>query len=142
VRVPFMDHDVVEFCMSLPDARRVSLLRRKHLLKRASRGLVDDAIIAKKKRGFFHSALGAWLATNRDGLVRESLLDERARARGIVRPGAAIALMEAAGADGKKVDQRLFSLVLLERWQRLWTDADGPGRRLWRDARAASHVRS
>jgi hypothetical protein len=68
VRVPFMDHDVVAFCSALPDARRVWLGRRKELLKRASRGLVDDAIIDKKKRGFFHAALGAWLRAHRDDL--------------------------------------------------------------------------
>ena len=76
VRVPFMDHDVVSFCSQLPDSRRVWRLRRKELLKRASRGLVEDAIIDKPKRGFFHSALGAWLEVHRDGLVPDTLLDE------------------------------------------------------------------
>ena len=56
VRVPFMDHDVVSFCYALPDDRKVRLGNRKELLKRASRGLVDDEIIDKKKRGFFHWA--------------------------------------------------------------------------------------
>ena len=42
VRVPFMDHDVVAFCASLPDDRRVWRLQRKELLKRASDGLVED----------------------------------------------------------------------------------------------------
>ena len=70
--------------------------RRKELLKRASRGLVDDAIIDKPKRGFFHSALGAWLRRHRDALVRETLLDGRAaRARPVPPRGA-------AGADRRR----------------------------------------
>ncbi len=40
VRVPFTDHDLVSFCLSLPDRRRIWLLRRKELLRRATRGLL------------------------------------------------------------------------------------------------------
>ena len=128
VRVPFMDHKLVEFCTRLPDSRRVYHGRRKELLKRASRGLVEDAIIDKPKRGFFHSALGAWLGVHRDVLVRETLLDGRALARGQYRADAVERLiLEAGGAAGKKSSQRLFCLLLLERWQRLFVDGEAPG---------------
>ena len=124
VRVPFMDHDVVSFCSQLPDSRRVWRLRRKELLKRASRGLVEDAIIDKPKRGFFHSALGAWLEVHRDGLVPDTLLDDRALARGQFRPEAVRDLVVRGRADDKKASQRLFCLLLLERWQRTFVDRD------------------
>jgi asparagine synthase (glutamine-hydrolysing) len=124
VRVPFMDHDVVSFCSQLPDDRKVWHGRRKEILKRASRGLVEDAIIDKPKRGFFHSALGAWLGVHRDALVRETLLDGRAAARGQYEPAALRALAASAGQADKKTDQRLFSVLLLERWQRLFVDGD------------------
>jgi asparagine synthase (glutamine-hydrolysing) len=124
VRVPFMDHDVVAFCAHLPDDRSIRGRTRKALLKDASRGLVDDAIIDKPKRGFFHSALGAWLRVHRDELVRETLLDGRALARGQYRPEALQHLVAQAGVGDKKVSQRLFSVMLLERWQRLFVDGD------------------
>jgi asparagine synthase (glutamine-hydrolysing) len=122
VRVPFMDVDVVAFCRALPDSRKVWRLRRKEVLRRASRGLLDDEIIDKKKRGFFHSALGTWLRLHRDTLIRETLLDKRTTDRGQFRPEVVRALVERAGSDGKKTDQRLFCLFLLERWQRLFID--------------------
>ena len=130
VRVPFMDQDLVSFCYILPDARRVWRGRRKELLKRASRGLVDDAIIDKKKRGFFHAALGTWLQVHRETMFRDTLLDARARERGIYRTDSIAPLIESAGEGGKKLDQRLFSLLLLEKWQRLFVDADSRGRAL------------
>ena len=129
VRVPFMDHDVVSFCSRLPDSRRVWRLRRKELLKRASRGLVDDRIIDKPKRGFFHSALGAWLRVHRDELVRDTLLEGRALDRGIYRPAAVAELVDHARLDDKKASQRLFCLLALERWQRLFVDGDGAASR-------------
>ncbi|HTZ88356.1 MAG TPA: asparagine synthase (glutamine-hydrolyzing) [Solirubrobacteraceae bacterium] len=129
VRVPFLDTELVSFCMQLPDSRKVWLGRRKELLKRASRGLVDAEIINKRKRGFFHSALGAWLRVHRDALLTETLLDPRALARGQYDAQAVRALLSLAGTDGKKADQRLFSLMLLERWQQLFVDGDGAARR-------------
>ena len=137
VRVPFMDHDVVSFCSSLPDARRVWRLRRKELLKRASRGLVEDAIIDKRKRGFFHSALGAWLSVHRDAFVSDTLLDGRASARGQYHDEAVRSLVEQARADDKKASQRLFCLVLLERWQRLFVDGEWMAASSGETARAA-----
>ena len=124
VRVPFLDTGLVGFCAQLPDSRKVWMGRRKELLKRASRGLVDDAIIDKKKRGFFHSALGAWLRVHRDALLAETLRDPRALARGQYDQAAVGRLLATAGTDGKKNDQRLFCLMLLERWQQLFVDGD------------------
>ena len=122
VRVPFMDHDVVSFCSRLPDSRRVSRMRKKELLKRASRGLVDDYIIDKPKKGFFHEGLGAWLTHHRDDLVRETLLDGPALERGMYERSAVLDLVERAKLDDKKASQRLFSLLALERWVLMFVD--------------------
>ena len=132
VRVPFLDHDVVSFCSRLPDSRRVWRMRRKELLKRASRGLVDDRIIDKPKKGFFHEGLGAWLTYHRETLVRESLLEGPALDRGIYRREAVLELVERAQLDDKKASQRLFSLLALERWMLMFVDGQAvpvPGRR-------------
>ena len=45
-------------------------MRRKELMRRAARGLVPDSVIDKKKRGFFRSALGAWMRVHRDDLLQ------------------------------------------------------------------------
>jgi asparagine synthase (glutamine-hydrolysing) len=122
VRVPFLDPALVRFCTELPDSRKVWMGRRKELLKRASHGLVDAEIINKRKRGFFHSALGAWLRVHSDALLSDTLLDPRALARGQYDATAVRTLLADAGAAGKKADQRLFCLMLLERWQQLFVD--------------------
>ena len=125
VRVPFEDHDLVAFCTALPDSRKVWRTRRKEILKRASRGLLDDHVIDKKKRGFFHSALGSWLRVHRNSLYEDLLHDDRVRRRGQFDVGEIERLVSAAGRKGKKSDQRLFSLMLLEKWQRFYVDSDG-----------------
>jgi asparagine synthase (glutamine-hydrolysing) len=126
VRVPFMDHDVVSFCLALPDSRKVRRGNRKELLKRVSRGLVADEIVDRPKRGFFRSALGAWLQAQQGGLLEQTLLDPRTRERGLYRGEEVERLLRIAGGGDIKADQRLFSLFLLERWLREWVDAPTP----------------
>jgi asparagine synthase (glutamine-hydrolysing) len=136
VRVPFGDHDVVSFCMGLPDDRRILRGRRKEILRRISRGLLDDATIDKKKRGFFRAASSTWLNTHRDGIVRDALLDERARGRGIFAPGAVEGLIAQSRGTGR-AGEPLLAVLLLELWHRTFVDADGEGRRLAAQARAS-----
>ena len=129
IRVPFADHDVVSFCMGLPDDRRIMRGRRKEILRRVSRGLLDDSTIDKKKRGFFRSASSTWLKANRGGIVEEALLDERGRSRGIFAPGAVDRLISQSQGGGRS-GEPLLSVLMLELWHRQFIDADGPGRRL------------
>jgi asparagine synthase (glutamine-hydrolysing) len=132
VRVPFADHDVVSFCMSLPDDRKITRGRRKEILKRVSRGLLDDATIDRRKRGFFRAASSTWLSAHHS-LVRETLLDERTRRRGIFSAGALEPLLGQPLGSGR-AGEPLLAILLLELWQRQFVDADGEGARLAADA--------
>jgi asparagine synthase (glutamine-hydrolysing) len=132
IRVPFADHDVVAFCMGLPDDRRITRGRRKEILRRVSRGLLDDATIDKKKRAFFRAASSTWLRTN-GGLVEEVLLDERARRRGIFAPGSVQRLIARSGGEGRS-GEPLLAVLMLELWHRQFVDSDGPGRALFAGA--------
>jgi asparagine synthase (glutamine-hydrolysing) len=137
VRVPFADHDVVAFCMRLPDDRRILRGRRKEILRRISRGLLDDATIDKRKRGFFRSASSTWLNTHHDGIVRETLLDARARERGIFARGAVEHLI-AQSRRGGRAGEPLLAVLLLELWHRQFIDPDGAGRRRTEQAKRVS----
>jgi asparagine synthase (glutamine-hydrolysing) len=140
VRVPFADHDVVSFCMALPDDRRITRGRRKELLRRVSRGLLDDATIDKKKRGFFRAASSTWLAAHRDGIVRETLLDERARERGLLDPAKVAALL-AGEQRHARAGEPLLAILMLELWHRTFVDADGACRRKIDELRASAERR-
>lgn len=86
VRVPFADHDLVSFCLSFIDARRIWLLRRKELLRRATRKLPIQGVLTRRKVGFFRSALGPWRSGHRE-FVREIMLDDRSLSRQQFRRG-------------------------------------------------------
>jgi asparagine synthase (glutamine-hydrolysing) len=133
VRVPFADPDVVAFCMSLPDNRRIRRGRRKEILSRIASGMLDDHTIKKKKSAFFRSGASSWLRAHRDGIVSEALLDERGRERGIFsRTAVENLITELPGAG--RAGEPLLAMLFLELWHRHFIDSDGPGQRLIRQA--------
>ncbi len=87
-----------------------------------------------RKRSFFRAASSAWLNAHRDGLVRETLLDERARGRGIFAPRAVESLVEQSRGTGR-AGEPLLAVLLLELWHREFVDADGPSGKLIASAR-------
>jgi asparagine synthase (glutamine-hydrolysing) len=52
VRVPFIDHKLVEFLFTFPGALKVGDRLAKHLLVGATRGLLPDMITKRRKQGF------------------------------------------------------------------------------------------
>jgi len=66
--------------------------------------------------------------------VRDALLDERARSRGIFAPEAVQRLIDQSRGPGRSGDP-LLAVLLLELWHRQFIDADGAGRRLVGDAK-------
>ena len=74
VRVPFLDHELVEFCATVPAGLKIRRGTQKYLLKRAARGLVPDRIIDKPKQGFFRRSSTGWLQAQMPGAVSDYLL--------------------------------------------------------------------
>jgi asparagine synthase (glutamine-hydrolysing) len=79
-RVPFLDHELVEFAMALPPEMKVRGETGKYLLKRAVDGLIPHEIAYRRKQGFgapvaewFKGELGERAQRN----IRESSLAER-----------------------------------------------------------------
>ncbi len=73
VRVPFIDHHVVEYCARIPADLKVRRLQTKYILKRAAEGIVPGRIINKRKLGFFRGSTQAWLQTQLRNSVPELL---------------------------------------------------------------------
>ena len=52
VRVPFLDHEVVEFAANLPSWFKLKGLTTKYILREAIRGLVPDRVVDRGKQGY------------------------------------------------------------------------------------------
>src|SRR5439155_25642270 len=82
--LPFLDRRVAEFALSLPAEFVYRDGRRKYVLREAMRGLVPDRILNRNDKIGFEPPQASWLATPAaQSLVRDVLLDRRARARSL-----------------------------------------------------------
>lgn len=73
VRVPFLDHDVVEFAFSLPHEYKITSTIRKRILQDTFRDILPDALYNRPKRGF-EVPLLQWLQTGLRSLIEDDLL--------------------------------------------------------------------
>jgi asparagine synthase (glutamine-hydrolysing) len=114
-RSPFLDHELMEAVAALPANYKRRGRISKRLLKAALAGRLPPDVLAAPKRGF-GVPLDAWFRGPLAGHVRDVLLSESARRRGLFRPQAVEALIESHVRGEVAVHETLFTLLILERW--------------------------
>jgi asparagine synthase (glutamine-hydrolysing) len=117
VRVPFLDHRLVEFCATIPAGLKIRGRTQKYILKRAARGLVPDRIVDKRKRGFFRRSSVGWLQAQMPGAVSDYLLGPSPRCAEFLDRHALERLLASyrAGRADRHV-HLLIAVLLLEIW--------------------------
>lgn len=116
LRVPLLDHKVLEFAAALPSSLKVRGFRTKYLAKRALSSHVPKAILERPKVGF-PVPYDSWLRKDLRGMVHDLLFDRPTTDRGYFDAKAVQNLVdrnEATGGYSKEV----FSMLTLELWQR------------------------
>ncbi len=116
VRVPFLDHHMVEYCATIPSNLKVRRLNRKWLLKHAARGIVPDRIIDKRKLGFFRTATDAWLRQQINGSASTYLLDESPRYAEFLDQGTVRSIVASQAAGETENIHLLLGILMLEVW--------------------------
>ena len=121
VRVPFLDHEFVEFSSQVPSEYKVGpRFETKHVLKHAARGVVPDRIIDKTKVGFFNQAVDGWITAQLDGPIRHHLLDSSACTADILDRKAVDQLVRQHKAGRKDGAYVLLEILMLETWLRTY----------------------
>lgn len=76
VRVPFLDHELVNFVFQLPPEYKIHNNMRKRVLQDAVRYLLPKELYNRPKMGFEVPLLG-WMRTELRGVIENELLNER-----------------------------------------------------------------
>ncbi len=122
-RVPFLDHRLVEQVAAIPGRHRLRGGHTKALLRDAVRDVVPPAIMKRGKMGF-PVPIGPWLRGPYWWLVEEFVLGKRARARGYFQADALHALTQEHRSGRANHAERLWLLINLEIWQRIFIDGE------------------
>jgi len=119
LRVPFLDHRLLEFAASLPEGFKVRGLTTKYIAKRALSNRIPDQILKRPKAGF-PVPFGAWLRSELKEFVYEVLLDRETIERGYFKASAIETLLQ-ANAESGLYSKEVLSLLTLELWHRAFS---------------------
>ncbi|MDX8408967.1 MAG: asparagine synthase (glutamine-hydrolyzing) [Mariprofundales bacterium] len=124
VRVPLLDHHLLEWELALPVRMRFRHGRGKYLLRKVAARYLPSEILAPRKQGFT-IPIGRWL---REGLglqVEEVFRSNSFAGRGVIEPEKALQLLMMHRSGKYELGHRIWSLFMLEVWFREWQSGVG-----------------
>jgi asparagine synthase (glutamine-hydrolysing) len=121
-RSPLLDHELMEWAAELPDQLKMPGGAAKALFKAAMAPYLPGVILDRPKRGF-GCPIDHWFRSEIKELAYDTLLAQSARQRGLFRPGYVHRLLDEHCAHRIDHHTRLWALLMLELWFRMWIDA-------------------
>jgi asparagine synthase (glutamine-hydrolysing) len=121
VRVPLLDHHLVDWVLGLPFSMRYRHGYGKYLLRKLAARYLPPVILKPRKQGFT-VPIGRWLRGELMDPVMRFFNSENVKRRGIVKPQAAIELLNMHRSNRYELGHRIWSLIVLEVWARVWLD--------------------
>jgi asparagine synthase (glutamine-hydrolysing) len=122
-RVPFLDHELVEFSAKIPAQYSIRGLAGKQILKKAVEGLLPNSVIHRKKMGF-PTPWEHWLRGAQLGAIEQILLAPRSMGRGLFGRQAVERIFAEHRNGMRDHSNQIWRLLNLEIWQRIFLDGD------------------
>lgn len=119
VRVPFLDHRLAEYTMSLPAGYKIDSRNRKKILVDSCRDLLPEELLNRKKQGF-EVPLLKWFQHELKSLITDDLLkDEFIVEQGLFDPEKIKALKQQLFSyDPNDAAARVWALIVFQYWWR------------------------
>jgi len=122
-RVPFLDHELVEFATRIPREVQLKGLTGKHILKKATEDLLPHSILYRPKLGF-PTPWSGWMRGARLDAIEKLLLESRSLQRGYFRPKAIERIFAEHRAKYRDHYDRIWRLLNLELWHRVCLEGE------------------
>ena len=116
VRVPFLDHRLVEFMFRLPGRLKMPGLKLKHFLKKTMEGMLPPQTL-KKPKGGFNVPVPVWLKQELRPLLDQYLSPTRIRAQGVFNPETVSHLVSDHLAGRANYSRNIWALLIFNLWQ-------------------------
>jgi asparagine synthase (glutamine-hydrolysing) len=122
VRVPLVDHVLIERVLPFVLGAPLAGLRRKHLLRQAVRDRLPPGHLRAPKRGFV-GPTGAWLRAEWRTLLLDELSDERMKRLGYFDPGVVRRLLDEHLRGRHNREGILWGLLCFSIWHRQYVES-------------------
>ena len=124
-RCPMLDHKVIELAARMPIEVKQTLKQSKKVLTETFRRLIPQDIQTRKKMGF-GVPIDHWFRAELKPLLHDILLSPRCLQRGLLNEQAVRQLVEEHTSCRFDHAYRLWNLLCLELWQRMYLDQSPP----------------
>ncbi|HEY3280088.1 MAG TPA: asparagine synthase (glutamine-hydrolyzing) [Gemmatimonadales bacterium] len=125
IRVPLVDHVLIENVFPLPARLKIDRWKLKALLKRALRGRLPDAHFQAPKRGFV-GPTAAWLRGELRGMALDELSAARMTRLGHFNPKVVARLVDEHFTQRHNREGILWALLCYSTWHRLFVEGTAP----------------
>jgi asparagine synthase (glutamine-hydrolysing) len=125
VRVPFLDHELVELCAGIPPSLQRHRGIEKYVLRRAVERVLPADLAWRRKRGLSAPAAGWWRGPLPE-FARDSLSEDRLRRTGYFGAGAVAEVLARHRRGGADLSQVLNAVLAVQLWHRLFLDGRSP----------------
>ena len=115
VRVPFLDHPLVEFMAGVPGNMKIRRLRKKHLLKKAFEKDLPAEVLYRRKAGF-SLPVARWLREDLRGLLEDVLCPRRLAQDGLFEPSVVESLKREHFLRTRDRSSALWGLLMFHLW--------------------------
>ncbi len=120
-RVPFLDHRMVEYSMTIPTKYKIRGGEPKYILKKAVEGILPRNIIYRKKQGFA-APVSEWLRKEWSGFAEDAILGSRLMQRGHFNREYIKATFENHRRGMRDEGMQLWALLNLTLWYDSWIE--------------------
>lgn len=123
LRVPFLDHRLVEFALRLPPSLKFRNGSGKYVLKRYCEGFLPKRIVHRRKAGF-PVPTKSWFRGELEGYARETLLERNSPTSDWLSRREIERLLDTQ----KRRDRggAIYGLLVLDQWQRMFVNGPPP----------------
>lgn len=121
MRVPFLDHELVEFVARIPSHFRSKRDNEKYLLKKTLSRLIPSEPLTRPKAGF-SLPYDSWLRSELKDAVMELLSPENIKKRDYFEPHVVSRLIDEHMNREKDHTYRIWGLLMFEIWHRIYID--------------------
>lgn len=115
VRVPFLDHELVEFMMKIPPELKMKGGKLKYLLKKAYQDKLPSRIVRRSKSGW-HVPLGKWFRQELKEYVQDTLSSSRALNTGMFNKGYIDNLLQEHFRGQRNNVYKIWGLLVFCKW--------------------------
>lgn len=118
-RAPFLDHELVEYVLTIPASLKVIPPYSKYILRRSALELLPAEILSRPKQGFVEPA-DKWMRGNLPSCITRSLAAEVVKEKGYFNPDAVSEMFEKHRSGEENYGYDLIGVASVHIWDDLF----------------------